>query len=218
MIDCLLQFYQEQDWLDFKYAELDAVIELAGLSPRDLYNISQLSNEEKNSTYLRIKFPDEESIRFVCGRCILVKAIFEYWASGNSLEELVSHIKSLPEPFLSHYYHSQLSWSIQLDTFFRALTMDEKKTCRSKLNFMTFQGSVKLEKADTQYYILMDFSTSRKVSTDQCITEIVGVYCFFGRLLGLGGMREELNKYSLKRRLYLGPTTVIQTSQTTYLL
>ena len=34
------------------------------------------------------------------------------------------------------------------------------------------------------------------------------LYCFFGQQLSIGGMREELKKYSLKSRLYLGPTSL----------
>jgi tRNA (guanine10-N2)-methyltransferase len=207
MIKCLLQFYQEQHWLDFRYAELNAVIELAGLVPSELYDASQLNAEDKAGPYLRIQFPDEASIRFICSRCILIKAVFEYWVCGNSLIELADNVRGLPTAFTDAFYQSELSWSIQLDTFFKNLTMEEKHECRDKFRFMDFRGPVKLENADMQYCILMDFSSSSR--EESCRPqEAEDIFCFFGRLLGLGGMKEGLKKYSLKKRLYLGPTSV----------
>lgn len=206
MIGCLLQFYQEQSWLDFKYAELNAVIELAGLSPADLYDISLLSAEEKAGPYLRIQFPDEISIRFVCSRCVLVKAVYEYWATGNSLSDLISNVRGLPETFTQAYYQSELSWSVDIDTYFRILTMEEKCAYRDMFRFMDFRGPVRLQNADMQYFILMDFSSNRRECPRQQGSE--DMFCFFGRLLGSGGMKEELRKYTLKKRLYLGPTSV----------
>ena len=58
MIQCMIQFYQEKDWIDFRYAELNAVLKLIGLDYSDLYDFSHLSSEQKNSPYLKIQLPD----------------------------------------------------------------------------------------------------------------------------------------------------------------
>ena len=34
--------------------------------------------------------------------------------------------------------------------------------------------------------------------------------CYFGRLLGQGGLRAERKKFDLKQRLYVGPTSLDQ--------
>ena len=56
--------------------------------------------------------------------------------------------------------------------------------------------------------LLLDFSKRYATNNNTFDPDPVDVFCHFGRVLVDGGMRSELKKYSLKSRLYLGPTSL----------
>ena len=198
-MNCLIQFYQEQDWLKFRHDELDALLTFFGILPGDVYC---KQDSDLQSPYLRITLPSEAIVQSICRRSILIKAIYEFWGEGESLSMLVESIKG----FRSIYFNKEYSWCMGIDTHFRTLSMQDKQKYRLKFSEIPFEGKVELQNASCEVFLLMDFTT-----VPQDLKEFVEdphVPCFLGRLLGKGGMRSELKKYGLKDRCYLGPTTL----------
>ena len=89
MVECLIQFLQESHWLDFKFAELNACIELCGLNPHNMYDTTLSNIDKKNTIYLHIRFPSTDIAKEVCKRCVLVKGLYITWTYAHSLLELV---------------------------------------------------------------------------------------------------------------------------------
>ena len=209
MADCLIQFLQESHWFDFKFAELNACIELCGLNPHDLYDTTLNHVDKRNTIYLHIQFPTIDIAKEICKRCVLVKGLYLTWAYDNSLLKLVEKVGNLPSTFTSPLYNdSSLSWSIDIDTFAKVLTMDEKQIYRGKFTCVKFKGPVKLKDASAQMHLLMDFSPRYQQKEKDFEENPVGIFCYFGQLLAVNNMKEDLRKYSLKSRLYLGPTSL----------
>jgi tRNA (guanine10-N2)-methyltransferase len=71
-------------------------------------------------------------------------------------------------------------------------------------NFLPFEGKVELSKPDVELWVVLDYTNMADVET----VDDPQLPCYFGRLIARGGMREELKKYDLKKRLYLGPTSL----------
>jgi tRNA G10 N-methylase Trm11 len=63
---------------------------------------------------------------------------------------------------------------------------------------------VELSQPDVELWIVLDYSKSK----ESAIVDLPVLPCYFGRLIGRGGLKEELRKYDLKKRLYLGPTSL----------
>jgi tRNA G10 N-methylase Trm11 len=83
---CLIHFYQEVDWIHFKYAELDALLEMNSVKPCDTYNPA---DRDDSCPFLRASLT-EEVAKEICKRSILIKNIYELWAGFISLYSLLT--------------------------------------------------------------------------------------------------------------------------------
>ncbi len=79
MTKCIIHFHQENDWKDFRYLELDALLEMYNVNPRSAYTMEG----NIDSPYLIIYLPNIDIAKAVCKRCILIKSIFEFWGGKN---------------------------------------------------------------------------------------------------------------------------------------
>jgi tRNA G10 N-methylase Trm11 len=76
----LIHFYSEIDWIDFRYLEFDALLELNHLNPSSVYNIDQRHQHFlNNDPFLFIHSISEEQILKICQRSVLIKNIYELW-------------------------------------------------------------------------------------------------------------------------------------------
>jgi tRNA (guanine10-N2)-methyltransferase len=182
-------------------------------SSETIYEWTNLQSQNNNH-FLIVQFPNEEVVLQICSRSVLIKSIHELWATGENLEEVVNKIKNLSTTeFLNEYMNNPTySWSIQFDTFCRTFTMEQKQECRLNFNFLNFPGVVNLKNPLLELWIILDFSKHKNTN----ISKLPIVPSYFGRLISRGGLREEFKKYTLKKRIYLGPTSLDE--QLTFIL
>lgn len=96
MILCLLQFFQDLDWKDFRLAELKALLEMHGVDPAEAFLPScgdsggtpppssplQELQEDRvkaltlRTPYLRLRLPSKEVAASMCARSVLIKHIY----------------------------------------------------------------------------------------------------------------------------------------------
>ena len=74
---CLIHFFLDTDWKDFRYEELDSLLEMAGVDPSTAYT---RNSEGADSPFLRIELPDVSTAVAVCRRSVLIKHIYELWS------------------------------------------------------------------------------------------------------------------------------------------
>eukprot|EP01036_Dinobryon_divergens_P033271 gene33271-43022_t len=218
----MIQF-TDQDWVDFRLAELHSLLELHGIpfgSPQLKQPVGiessgssyELRPEEVLSgycgsagNYLLLTLPDDAAAQLLCQRAVLIRTVHRLWAAADSLDDLVDQVRALPSSFLEPLYAEDNSWAVQVDSFCRTLTMEQKKDCRERFRFLQFRGPVDLTHPAVELWVVLDHS--------RCLAPAPatqGVRCYFGRLLGQGGLRAEQRLYSLKQRLYVGPTSLDQ--------
>ena len=214
----LVQFYDE--WLDFRIPEISALLKLNGLDWNDLVRDDLASPVDPTSTdakqFYIVEFPNEDVIRAVCSRAILVKAVYELWSSGPSLAAAVEAAKQIPAQFLAPFLSSEDSWAIHVNSFGRNLTMEQKQDCRTNFKFLDFKGTVNVTSAKLELWISLDYNKQRHsiaalaAATGASSTELTlsDVPTYFGRLIAKGGMKEVVRIYDLKKRIYLGPTSL----------
>ena len=75
-MQCIIHFFQERDWVEFRILELDALLQLNGVDVASAYNKSEYDIDNPN---LRITLPSEEVAVNICKRSILIKHIYELW-------------------------------------------------------------------------------------------------------------------------------------------
>ena len=88
---CLLQFFQDAAWVNFRHAELDSLLLACGVaavsSSRPLLDPTVEASPpdiSDRSPFLIIDLPDFEVAKKMCQRSVLIKHIYELWA-GNTV-------------------------------------------------------------------------------------------------------------------------------------
>lgn len=218
---CLVQFYDE--WLDFRIPEMKALLQMHGLDwdavwcPDNLTQYPAAADVDDTRHFYILDFPSEEVVRAICSRSILIKAVYELWAYGASLAEVAQGTNALPEAFVKPFLQSDNSWAIHVNSFGRNITMEQKQDCRENFKFLDFKGPVNVTSAQIELWISLDYTQHRHTisataaaSSDFSLEKLnmTEIPTYFGRLLARGGMKEELKTYDLKKRLYLGPTSL----------
>ena len=172
--------------------------------------------ESGSKLFTIIDLPDEDSARALCSRSVLIKAIYELWGIGSSLEEAVEATKRAYDSGRNidmSLFGEENSWCINVQLLYKKVPSEEKEKHRVQFKFLDFRGPVQLGEPDVNVTVILDYFqdySSRENSNHTVESKISShsapAYC--GRVLARGGMREELRKYDLKKRLYLGPTTL----------
>lgn len=199
------------DWIDFRVTELLSLLHLYGVEDSQVSfrhqsgeYISLSAAYPPNQHYTLLVIDDETVLKRICERSVLIKAIYELWGYGETITDAVRVVQELPLDFLQQYYGEENSWQLHVDTYYRALTSEEKQACRANFSFLGFKGPVNLKDAAVNMGLLLDFREHQHCE----LPAIPPVPAYFGRLVGYGGMKEAIRKYDLKKRLYLGPTSL----------
>lgn len=220
----LIQFFDE--WEDFRLSELLGILKLLDIA----YSPSEPTFVEncRSRLFSIVDVPDEASVRALCTRSVLIKAVYEVWGMGTSLDEAVEATKAA---YSSNSWGAEKgredgawgidrslfgvenSWCVDIQLLYKKVPSAEKDAYRNRFKFLDFLGPVKLRDPEVNVTVVLDYfdeyATKAKDSNSNAAeanTKTPLVYC--GRVLAKGGMREELRKYDLKKRLYLGPTTL----------
>lgn len=227
---CLIHFTADHHWRGFRIAELESLLELYGIEPP--YNITypssrthdhfqqtiQYSKESSkkenavkpdNKAFIIIDLPNIDVINFICSRSVLIKNIYELYGNAFSLKEVIDQVKQIPINYFTPLLVETNSWSISVETFFKSISMSQKQSIRENFNFLNFLGKVNTLNPDVQFSIICDFSSD--INTE--ISDCPDVDSYFGRVLGCGGsnggpMGVAMKKYDLKKRLFIGPTSL----------
>lgn len=223
MMRVLIQFFDE--WEDFRLVELKSVLNLLQIA----YSPAEPTFVEncRSRLFTTIDVPDEGSVIALCKRSVLIKAVYEVWGMGGSLDEAVEATKATYSASVEgegstvwgiekSLFGVEKSWCVDVQLLYKKVSSAQKDAYRNQFKFLDFLGPVKLRDPDVNVTVVLDYfdeyAARAKHSDDDVIDSDVLTesqplaYC--GRVLARGGMREELKKYDLKKRLYLGPTTL----------
>jgi tRNA (guanine10-N2)-methyltransferase len=198
----LIQFFDE--WQDFRKGELLALLEMFGV------NVLPYKTEyEHSDLFLYVDLPSDSIAQQICGRSIVIKAIYEVWGTGASLDEAAEVTRSAYSKGMikeaGKYTGVDISWCLDVQLIYKKVTSNLKGAFRERFRFLNFQGPVKLKEPDVNITVLLDYS-KYKDKPYESESPDVSTYC--GRLVCMGGMRTALRKYDIKKRLYIGPTTL----------
>lgn len=165
----------------------------------------------------------------VLSRCTLIRTAVELWGTGTdfspcvqSVESMSNHPSSLRLLQRRTDPVAKQTWKITVHTLGTKYTRDEQNGMRDPFSFLAFPGDVKMVEPRNEFLLIreieLDTNGSPKHPRHGYTGKIIeandarpplGVY--FGRVLG--GKRDwrgkgRLERYSLKKRSYLGPTSM----------
>ena len=177
----LIQFYNDQDWVEFRALELQSLFQL--------YGVSDISIELNQSMlYILDASIPEEIIHQMCRRSVLIKHIYELIASHpSSLQELVNDVLQ-SDYWKENTRHTNCSWNLQIHSLNKTFTHEMKEEYRHMFtNRLPLRGSIDLKSPEVEYHLIMEFPLNPNSDGS---SDNISVPVFFGRLLSRGGMRE----------------------------
>lgn len=223
------------DWLDFRLAEFIALLELNNLDPSQVIlpsdNVSvEIEPAEHNwkkyldlfryspkvQHFLIVRLPNDQSAKSICDRAVLVKAIYSLWAHDTHFDGMIKKLgENISDKDVKIHVDGMNSWSVQIQSFGKSYSMEQKQALRSQVAFIPFRGPVNLSCPDMEMWIIVDFTTNILEEADKLILPTVDEllhpkkYTYFGRNVASNNVvKQLLCKYDLKKRSYLGPTSL----------
>eukprot|EP01031_Cornospumella_fuschlensis_P026100 gene26100-31517_t len=163
--------------------------------------------------FMLLSLPSEEIATQIFSRAVLIKGLYELYTMAKTLEENVSLTSKLSVPSLQRQIEScEDTWCIQVTAFSRTLSMQVKSTLRNRYSFLPFKGAVSLSEPKRTFSIFLDFSrhVDHRVKIPEDDERLLNppVPTYFTRAILLSPMKNVLQKFSLKQRVYLGPTSL----------
>uniref|UniRef100_A0A7S3PME6 tRNA (guanine(10)-N(2))-methyltransferase n=1 Tax=Aplanochytrium stocchinoi TaxID=215587 RepID=A0A7S3PME6_9STRA len=186
--------------VEFWLEELDSLLDMAGLDPDDVYDRSSASLERP---FLRCWFPDDSKAKLVASRSALIRFIIELWGWGSTYDEVLEKISGAPEERKKKYLEDGhcLPWRMDAFAFGRKLSTAEQEDRRNKIAPINLKGPIKMRHENlTQFYIL------ENVQPPEFNASGIPFHVYFGRLVA-SGIYDIIDKMTLKKRNFLGPTS-----------
>lgn len=211
--------------VDFRLAELDAVLTLGGLRPEDCYQkeeIAKLIEAHRVSVTTRkqlkeaeevavspsmiISLPSLEDAKFISTRAILVKGIYELWGYGEDYASMLHMVEKYPKGDMLNY-----SWRMDVESFGSSLSLKEQEERRQMVQkVITFPGDVVMKNPDNRFMVYEEIGVTTaemECGKPKCVyflRLVSGGYKNRGRI----GARNLIDKQTLKKRAYIGPTSM----------
>lgn len=159
-------------------------------------------------------------------RCTLVRSVIELWGMGCTIEDCAASVKNTLHHHPSAHNHEAAainkSWKLTVHTLGSKHTREEQEAMRLQFSFMDLKGPVQMKQPDNEFVLIREIELDgnggvlypRQDHLGQAIPENdarLPLAAYFGRILGgerPSQGRKELEQYSLKKRTYLGPTSM----------
>ena len=176
-----------------------------------------------------------EKLITALSRCALVRGVIELWAADEELDLCAQKIRIMVQPqgvsqsennlhhplIQKHCMDANMSWKMTIATLGSKYTREEQNEMRLKFsNHLPFAGPVLMDEPTNEFVLIREIELDHKgsplyprhASKSEIIPENDArppLAVYFGRTLGSGrNLREEWEKFKLKNRVYLGPTSM----------
>lgn len=174
-----------QVYTEFRAAELDSVLECLGLSPSEVIN----GTVPKDTPFYMVTLPSEEHARQLLSRTVLLMDVYRFFATADSFEGLLSASKQC-----DYSEFIEKPFRFRDDSFMKTFTEPEQVAMINQFSWMPLKGPVRLKDPQAVCFTIMHDHNMSK--------------WWFGVRVDGVTMREQVDKYSLKKRDYLGTTSM----------
>ncbi|KAJ3512258.1 hypothetical protein NLJ89_g3627 [Agrocybe chaxingu] len=197
----LFHFAQAHD--EFRLPELASVAELHGIS----YSLPQEpENRDPKRPYMVIDLEREDHARTLARRCILIKAVYEFYGQGSTYEEL--HEANRKSETLWTRYIDDTSFRFLVTAYQHKIPQSRQRDVIESFSYMGFLGKIEMKNPDITLTVFEEYedrhgTTRVKHEGDGSFRQL-----FFGRLLEEGSARPLIGKFDVKKRSYYGNTSM----------
>lgn len=144
--------------------------------------------------------PDPDAAARLVRRSILTQAIYEYWGSGDSLDDLHQDVKARSAHLWEQ--HAADSWKFNIDSFQGTRSNASRRDIINSFRYMPLRGPIRMKDPSQEYTVLEEWpSDSPRLGVPHPDR------FHFGRLLGRGA-RDMVARFDLKKRPYISTTSM----------
>jgi len=191
----LVQFAQSHD--EFRLPEFEslAVIENVNVKfNRDEYCLDR--------PFLKVEIDSDEEAAKLVKRAILIKSIYELWGDGTNLDEVHAAVKQTSQQWPAYMGKS---FRFSVTAFGSTISARKQIDMINSFSYLGFDGEIDMKNPEVQFGILVDFGSERAKYMQVGTFEADRMY--MGKLVA-SGSRDLVNRYNLKKRNYLGTTSM----------
>jgi len=198
---------------------------------RRAFVILEFSTQWYNTTQQRQETGisnDSRNIATLLSRCVLVKRVIELWGyPGATMDDAVQStrhwIQSTPlgKRIYADNSNPLHTWKVTIHTLGSKYTREEQDVMRKTFAFLDLPGKVQMTDPTHEFLLIREIEMDslgsplypryghlQKGNKPQIVLEHdqrPPLACYFGRILAI---KTKLNEYDLKKRSYLGPTSM----------
>ncbi|KAL1916287.1 uncharacterized protein VTP21DRAFT_5904 [Calcarisporiella thermophila] len=189
----LVQFAQFHE--EFRLAEFESLKKLENITVE--YNPLEYKN---NCPFLQIKVASDEDASKLIRRAILIKAIYELWGVGSNYQEVHESVKANPDRWPEYM---EKSFKFTVHGFGKACSSEQQLKIINSFSYLKFRGKIDLRNPDVEFAVIEDYGLQTERDFDVLDPHTI----YMGRLIASGN-RELIAKFNVKKRRYIGNTTM----------
>ncbi|KAH9484987.1 tRNA (guanine(10)-N2)-methyltransferase [Psilocybe cubensis] len=196
-------FHYAQVHNEFRLPELQSIAELYGIP----YTLPQ-NPEDRDSTrpFMIVELDEEEHARMLARRCILIKAVYEYYGHGSTYDEL--HEVNRKNESLWARYVQDTSFRFLVTSSKHKIPQSRQREVIENFAYMGFLGKIDMKSPEIILTCFEEYE--ERHGTTRVKHEGDGEFrqVFFGRLIEEGSARQLVGKFDVKKRSYYGNTSM----------
>eukprot|EP00906_Rhabdomonas_costata_P030111 RCo042505 len=131
MVRLLVVFVSREELNSVRLPEFLSVAETLGIS----VSCEALEDSE---VYLQVEFPSVDAAQRICDRCVMVKGVFEVWASASSYDALVEALSKLPR-FADSFRGKRFKYAVE--SFGRSHTREQQVKLMQRFESLDHGGA-----------------------------------------------------------------------------
>ncbi|TEB38249.1 RNA methylase [Coprinellus micaceus] len=197
----LVQFAQAHE--EFRLPELQSISELNG------FTIQFLDDPECNDPkrpFMVLELENEEQARLLARRCILVKAVYDYYGHGSTYEAL-HEVNRSSKPKWEQYI-PDTSFKFIVSGFNHTIPQRRQRDVIESFAYMDFLGEINMKTPQILLACFEEYDESFKRPREEHAGDGGFRQLYFGRLLEEGTARPLVNVFDVKKRKYFGNTSM----------
>jgi len=187
-------FWCANEHNQFRIQEFESLSKVFGISLSWVFKSSE-------HPWVILDLPGEAEARQLNSRSLSIKYCVELWAQGEGYQKFHDNLKKSEFSKDSPWFDQKTSFKVHVESFNKKYTPAMKMDKIESVSYLPIKGPVKLTDPDVvfTYFEFHGFDQNNLPPEPESI--------MFGRLIG-EGQRDKINKLNIKKRKFIGNTTM----------
>ena len=187
-------FWCANEHQQFRLVEIESLAALFGITLVWVFRSDKYP-------WVVLDLPGEEVALKIISRSVSIKYCLHLWAEGDDYENFHNNLKNFPFQEESKWLSEDASFKLHMESFNKKVNGEEKLEKFESLSYIPFLGPVSLSSPHVVFGYFEFYGFDPNNPPEQPVKYM------FGRIVG-EGQRERIKKLSIKKRKYIGNTTM----------